>query len=107
MWKWLRVCWNFDHHRELAELAGRLAVAEADRAELRLRLNEREANLAKLYDWLLQINGAPTIHGTIDEPIEKKSMDPFHNVRHGRDFQRIAEELEQQAIGNQDLAMKR
>lgn len=102
-----KFCWNFDHHREIAELKGKLTSAAAERIELRERLNAKEKELSRLLDWLLTINGAPAINDEHRrEPIEKKMVDPYHSTRNARDFQRISEELENKALGPIDLARK-
>lgn len=118
----MTLCLHFDHYKRIAELEGKLAAAEADRAQLRARLDLLE-------NWLLQINGAPALHPVMKppnipgtesptmpefephrrEPTEGTRVEepsPFASARNAKDFQRIAEEMEAMAYGNVDPAMR-
>lgn len=98
--KFFKLCLNFEHAREIARLNGELDWVRVKAQDLADQLVEKETKLHEIMEWLLKVNGAPSMYHEDAPKAEAKAPRPFAGARTARDFQRIADQLENEAMFN-------
>ena len=96
----------FRVYRRLADAEGQLDASKARIADLKEQVALLESEKKTLMDWLLTLNGAPTMYSA--KPPDTRREQPVHDnptagARNARDYQRLAEQaLNMQFPGGQN-----